>query len=147
MVSRPGDTPRYITADQVPPPRGHYSHAAEANGMVFVSGLLPVDPKQPAGAPLPSFEQQCRQAMANLSGVLAGAGLDLAHVVKVTAYIVGAGHWGLFNEVYAEAFGPCRPARSVVPVPELHLGYLMELEAVAVRPAAAGPRMEKEGIR
>ena len=54
-------------------------------------------------------------------------------VLKVTAYIVGVENWPDFNRVYAEVFGEAKPARTVVPVPELHHGYLIEVEAIAAR--------------
>jgi 2-iminobutanoate/2-iminopropanoate deaminase len=79
------------------------------------------------------FEAQARQALGNLLAIVDGAGLDRDRIAKVTAYLVGVEHWPAFNAIYAEAFGKHRPARSVVPVPALHHGYLIELEAIAVR--------------
>ena len=64
------------------------------------------------------------------------AGASPADVVKLTAYVVGASNWPRFNEAFAEAFGDHRPARSVVPVPELHHGYLIEIDGVALDAAA-----------
>ena len=61
----------------------------------------------------------------------AGSGTD--HVLKVTAYIVGIENWPRFNAIYAEIFGGAKPARAVVPVPALHHGCLIEIEATAVR--------------
>lgn len=69
--------------------------------------------------------------MTNLFGILTAAGTSRERVLKVTAYIVGAGRWPVFNAVYAQMFGTHRPARSVVPVAELHFGYLIEIEAIA----------------
>ena len=54
-------------------------------------------------------------------------------VLKVNVYIVGIEHWPAFNRVYAELFGDAKPARAVVPVPELHFGYLVEVDAIAAR--------------
>ncbi len=51
----------------------------------------------------------------------------------MTAYVVGVAHWPEFNRLYAEVMGEAKPARTVVPVPELHHGYLVEVEAIAVR--------------
>jgi enamine deaminase RidA (YjgF/YER057c/UK114 family) len=65
------------------------------------------------------------------AGVRAGGGSP-ASVAKVTAYIVGVENWPVFNTVYAEAMGDARPARAVVPVPELHHGCLVEVEAIAL---------------
>jgi enamine deaminase RidA (YjgF/YER057c/UK114 family) len=107
-------------------PGGHYSHAVKAGGFVFLSGQLP-KPLTNAG-----FQAQARQALSNLLVALAAAGGGPRDVVKVTAFIVGVEHWGTFNSVFAETFGEIRPARSVVPTPELHHGYLIEVEAVAI---------------
>ena len=54
-------------------------------------------------------------------------------MLRVTAYSVGVENWPAFNRIYAEVFGDAKPARTVVPVPELHHGYLVEVEAIAVR--------------
>jgi len=121
-----------ITTQKAPPPFGHYVQATEAAGIVYVSGQL---------APLPdgsslaneSFETQARQALANLIAIVEGAGLGRDRIAKVTVYVVGVEHWPTFNAIYAEVLGGHRPARAVVPVPALHHGYLIELEAIAVR--------------
>lgn len=113
-------------------PAGHYSHAVCHGDLVFVSGQLGVRADGTHTADLP-FEDQVRQTLDNLRAALASAGADLGSVVKVTAYIVGVGHWPRFNAVYAAVMGDARPARAVVPVPELHHGYLVEIDAIAVR--------------
>ena len=68
----------------------------------------------------------------NFLAILDAAGAEKRDVLKVTAYIVGSENWPLFNQAFAEAFGDHRPSRSVVPVPELHHGYLIEIDGVAV---------------
>jgi reactive intermediate/imine deaminase len=99
---------------------------------VFVSGQLPI---RPDGRPLDdnSFEAQARQAIHNLLEIVRAAGSSPQQLVKVTAYIVGIGNWPRFDAVYAAMLPDARPARSVVPVPELHYGYLVEIDAIAVR--------------
>lgn len=121
-----------ILSPEVPVPAGHYSQAVAYKDLVFVSGQLAPrrDGSHTADQP---FAVQARQALANLLAILAAAGCGPQDVVKVTAYLVGGGNWPEFNRIYAEAFGAHRPARSVVPVPELHYGYLIEIEAIAVR--------------
>lgn len=116
------------------PPGGHYRHAVCHGDLVFVSGQLGARPDGTHTANLP-FEDQVRQALANLRAALASAGADLDGVLKLTAYIVDVAHWPRFNAVYAEVMGEARPARTVVPVPELHYGYLVELDAFALRRA------------
>lgn len=114
-------------------PGGHYSHAVEAGGFVFVSGQLPITPNGHALASA-AFEAQARQALDNCGAILAAAGCSLTDVVKTTAYLVGIEHWAAFNQVYAQRMGAHKPARAVVPVPALHHGYLIELEMIARKP-------------
>lgn len=121
-----------VLTDNAPKPLGHYSQAVRAAGLIHVSGQLPIKAEGQSSDP---FDEQARIVLRNLLAVLDAAGATPAHVVKVTAYIVGAEHWGRFNAAYAAAFGDARPARSVVPVPALHHGYLIELDAVALDPA------------
>lgn len=122
--------PAAITTENAPAPFGHYVQAIVADDFVFISGQLA---SLADGTLLPDgdFEVQARQALANLLAIAAAAGAAPEHIVKVTAYIVGAEHWPTFDSVFAEAFGSHRPARSVVPVPALHHGYLIEIEAIA----------------
>jgi reactive intermediate/imine deaminase len=119
-------------------PAGHYSHAVCHGDLVFVSGQLGVRPDGTHTADLP-FEDQVRQTLVNLRAALDSAGADLGSVVKLTAYIVDVAHWPRFNAVYASVMGPARPARTVVPVPELHHGYLVEVDAIAVRSGSGIP--------
>jgi reactive intermediate/imine deaminase len=131
------DLDRIATA-QAPTPAGHYAQATAFRDLVFVSGQLPVR----AGGTHDErgdFEAQARQAIANVLAIVRAAGSEPADVLKVTAYIVGVDNWPLFNRVYADAFGDARPARSVIPVPELHYGYLIELEAIARRKSGDRP--------
>ena len=99
-------------------------------GLVFASGQLPrlADGTHTADR---GFEEQVRLTLDNLDRVLAAAGTGRARVLHVRAYIVGIDHWDAFNCIFAEFFGPWKPARTVVPVPNLHFGYLVEIEAVA----------------
>jgi 2-iminobutanoate/2-iminopropanoate deaminase len=124
---------KFITAPDVPAPAGHYSQAVQAGGFVFVSGTLPGADAVSAGAD--NFERQVRASLRQCERVLAAAGCTLQDVVQCTAYIVGIENWPLFNRIYAECLGEHRPARAVVPVPELHHGFLVELQLTAYRAA------------
>lgn len=121
-----------ISTDKAPKPAGHYSQAVAYGDLVFVSGQLPVSLEGKARPDL-SFEDQVRLALSNLLAILRAGGSAPERVLKVTAFIVGGENWAAFNAVYAEIFGASRPARAVVPVPSLHHGCLIELEAVAAR--------------
>jgi reactive intermediate/imine deaminase len=121
-----------ITTDAAPKPAGHYSQGSAHKDLVFVSGQLPINLE---GRVLSdkSFQDQARQAIANMLSIVKAAGSGPDRVLKVTAFIVGIENWPSFNGVYAEIFGAYKPARSVVPVPALHHGCLIELEAIAAR--------------
>lgn len=114
-----------------PLPVGHYSQAVEAGGFVFVSGMLPST--DPDDARQHGFEAQSRMVLARCAQVLAAAGCRLDQVVQSTAYVVGMAHWAAFNRVYRDVFGEHRPARAVVPVPELNHGFLVEVTMTAYR--------------
>jgi reactive intermediate/imine deaminase len=112
-------------------PGGHYSHAVVANGFVFVSGQLPVTPAGEKLVDAP-FEQQARQVLANLQAILEASGSGIDRLVQVRVYVAGIEHWPAFNAIYAQWAGAARPARAVVPVPGLHFGLLVEVEATAL---------------
>jgi reactive intermediate/imine deaminase len=119
-----------ILTDRAPKPAGHYAQAIVSGAHVFVSGQLPI---RPDGRPLDDdgFEAQARQAIQNMLEIVRAAGSSPQQLVKVTAYIVGIANWARFNAVYASMLPDACPARSVVPVPELHYGYLVEIDAIA----------------
>lgn len=123
-------TTRTFVPEDLARPGGHYSHATRFGDLVFTAGQLGAKPDGTHTADQP-FEVQVRQALANMLGALRAAGAGPKDILKVTAYIAGVDLWPRFNAVYAEVMGEARPARTVVPVPSLHYGYLIEVEAVA----------------
>jgi 2-iminobutanoate/2-iminopropanoate deaminase len=124
------NTVKPVETHGAPKPGGHYSQGCANNNLLFVSGQLPVALD---GTPRPDldFKRQAEMALANLLAIVEAGGSAKDLILKVTAYIAGVEHWPAFNAVYAEILGDCRPARSVVPVPALHYGCLIELEAFA----------------
>jgi reactive intermediate/imine deaminase len=112
-------------------PGGHYSHAVAAGGFVFVSGQLPIAPdgRKLADA---TFEEQTRQVLDNVAHALTAAGSGIDKLVQVRVYVTDIGAWPQFNTLYAAWAGAARPARAVVPVPVLHYGFKVEVEAVAL---------------
>ncbi len=112
-------------------PGGHYTHAVSGNGFVFVSGQLPiaVDGSKLNDAP---FDQQAQQVLDNVMAALTGAGSAIERLVQVRVYVTDIASWPAFNAIYAKWIGSSRPARAVVPVPELHYGFKIEIEAVAL---------------
>lgn len=136
MAALRGMAMNHVLTHLAPRPAGHYTQAIVSQGLVFVSGQLPI---RPDGQPVADdgFEAQARQAIQNMLEVLRAAGGKPQDLVKVTAYIVGVTNWPRFNAVYASMLPDACPARTVVPVPELHYGYLVEVDAIAARQANA----------
>ncbi|MDQ3257878.1 MAG: RidA family protein [Acidobacteriota bacterium] len=120
----------YIQIPNAPAPTGHYSPAVIHNGLIFVSGQLPINP-QTGEKILGSIEAQTRQVLMNISEILKAAGSDLSRVLKMTVYISDISLWGAVNDVYKDVMGEARPARAVVPTKELHYGFLIEIDAIA----------------
>ena len=135
-----------VTAEAAPTPRGSaYSVATVAGGFVFTSGLGPVDPltRETVGG---EVGEQTRQTLRNLTAVLAAAGCTLDDVVKVTAHLHnGDADWPAYNDAYMEFFRPPYPARTTA---GSDLGtILVEIDAVAVRPAAPDPGYDSGDVR
>ena len=120
-----------INPTTMAPPGGHYSHAVSAGGMVFVSGQLPIAPDGTKLSDAP-FETQARQVLDNVALALAAAGSAIDRLVQVRVYVTDIQSWPAFNTLYAAWAGSARPARAVVPVPMLHYGFKIEVEAVAL---------------
>lgn len=118
-----------VTTTNAPTAGGHYAQAIKHAALVYVSGQLPVAPDG-SHHPEADFDEQARQTIRNLISVAEAAGASVEELPKVTVYIVDVANWPRFNAVYAQMLGDVRPARSVVPVPALHYGYLVEIDAI-----------------
>jgi 2-iminobutanoate/2-iminopropanoate deaminase len=124
-----------VSTDQAPKAIGPYSQAVSAGGFLFTSGQIALDPETGALAP-GGFEAQARQVMRNLGHVLESAGCSFEDVVKATIYVTDLAHFPRLNELYGEALGAHRPARSTVQVADLPKGALVEIDLVAVLPGS-----------
>jgi len=124
-------TPTNYEPAGMAPPRGHYSHATSGAGMVFISGQLPVAQDGTVLHDAP-FELQVQQVLANVASALQGAGSSIDQLLQVRVYIVDIALWPAFNAIYSQWAGTARPARAVVPVPTLHYGCALEVEATAL---------------
>jgi reactive intermediate/imine deaminase len=120
----------YLEPHGMAAPGGHYSHAVRAGAFVFVSGQLPISA---TGARLADkdFQTQARQALANLATALEAANSAVGKLIHVRVYVTDINDWPVFDKLYSEWIGTVRPARAVVPVPTLHYGFRVEIEAVA----------------
>ena len=120
----------YVNTLKAPQPAGHYSQAIVHNGMVYVSGQLPVKTDR-STKEVGLIEEQTLQVLQNIEQILLAANSDISRVVKVTVYISDISLWGQVNEVYSQFFGSHKPARVIVPTKELHYGYQIEVDAIA----------------
>lgn len=115
-----------------PPALGPYSLAAEANGLVFVSGQIGLDPAtgEMVGDGVTS---QAEQVLSNIGAILGDLGLGYSDVVKSTIFLADIGDFAAVNEVYARHFATEAPARSTFQVAALPGGALVEIEVIAAR--------------
>jgi 2-iminobutanoate/2-iminopropanoate deaminase len=120
-----------ISTDDAPQPAGHYSQAIEHKGIVYVSGQLPIHPGNHSKH-VGSIEAQTEQALSNLEAILKAAGSSKDRVLKVTIYVSDIALWDRVNAVYARFFGDHKPARAIVPTRELHFGFQIEIDALAM---------------
>lgn len=117
--------------DKAPGAIGPYSQAVSVGPWLYTSGQIGLDPA--TGEMVAGFDAQARQVLANLRAVLAEAGLQFSDVVKATIYVTDLGDFPRLNELYGEALGDHRPARSTVQVAALPKGGLVEIDLVARR--------------
>lgn len=119
-----------IQIEGTPIPKGHYSQGMVHNGLVYVSGQLPMDlaTAEPSKG---DVAEQTELALRNVERVLHAAGSSLDKVVQMTIYISDGGYWAQVNEVYARMMGDHRPARAIVPVKDLHFDLKIEIQAIA----------------
>ena len=121
-----------ISTTAAPAAIGPYSQAVEANGTVYVSGQLPIDPATGAFAE-GGVKALTRQSLSNVKAILAEAGLGMENVVKTAVFLADMADFAEMNEVYAEFFSAPFPARSAVAVKALPKGARVEIECVAAR--------------
>ena len=119
-----------IHTDQAPAAVGPYSQAIEANGVLYCSGQIAINPAE-GKIVAKTIEEQAEQCCRNVEAVLKEAGTDMSHVVKTTCFLAEIADFKAFNEVYAKHF-ISKPARSCVAVKDLPAGALCEVEVTAV---------------
>lgn len=121
-----------LNTTDAPAAIGPYSQAIEANGTVYVSGQLPINPATGEFAE-GGIQAEARQSLTNIQNILATEGLTMQNVVKVTVLLADIGNFAAVNEVYAEFFKAPYPARSAFAVAALPKGANIEIEAIAVK--------------
>lgn len=121
-----------ISTNNAPAAIGPYSQAIEANGTIYVSGQLPINPATGEFAQ-GGIKDEARQSLTNIKNILAAEGLDMSNVAKVTVLLADISYFAEVNEVYAEFFAQPYPARSAFAVAALPKGANIEIEAIAVK--------------
>ena len=121
-----------ISTNNAPAAIGPYSQAIEANGTIYVSGQLPINPATGEFAQ-GGIKAEARQSLTNIKNILAAEGLDMSNVVKVTVLLADISYFAEVNEVYAEYFTGDKPARACYQAAALPLGVKVEIEAIAVK--------------
>lgn len=123
---------KIIQTINAPAAIGPYSQAVEANGTLYISGQVPVDPatgKLVEGG----ISEQTTQVMKNIGAILKEAGYDYANVVKSTCLLADMADFKAMNEVYSNYYPENQPARAAFAVKALPLGALIEIESIAVK--------------
>lgn len=121
---------KVVHTQMAPQAIGPYSQAIVANGLLFVSGQIPVNPVD--GSIDPDVKKQTEQSLANVKAILAAEGKTVADVVKTTVFIKNMNDFAAVNEVYGSVFNENPPARSCVEVARLPKDVLVEIEVIAV---------------
>lgn len=122
---------KVISSPLAPGAIGPYSQAIEVNGMLFLSGQLPIDAA--TGVMAEGIEEQAKQSLSNIKHILEEAGLTMANVVKTTVFLADMSLFADMNKVYSTFFQGEYPARSAVAVKALPKDALVEIECIAVR--------------
>lgn len=120
-----------IATNDAPKAIGPYSQAVSANGWLFTSGQIPLDPVT-GNLVEGDFAAQVKRVFANLQAVLRQGGSDFSRVIKATVYLTDLGNFQTLNSIYEEKFGEHKPARTTVGVRELPKGAQVEIDLVAL---------------
>ena len=119
-----------IETPKMPKANGHYSQCIEHNGLLYLSGQLPID--QVTRNIPNTIEEQTDLALKNVETVLKEAGSSKSNVLQVRVYISHIDLWDKVNEIYSLFFQSHKPVRSIVPTRDLHFGCLIEIEVTAI---------------
>lgn len=123
---------KIINTEHAPTAVGPYSQAVEVNGLIFVSGQIPINP-QTSSIIDGGIKEQTEQVLKNIGAILNEAGLNYSNVVKSTCLLSDMDNFTAMNEIYAKYFTSEMPARAAYGVVKLPLGVLVEIECIAAR--------------
>ena len=121
----------FVATDAAPKAIGPYSQAVKANGLLYTSGQIALDPAT-GNLVDENFEAQVRRVLQNLGAVLKEAGSEPGKVLKATVFITDFANFQTLNTIYGEFFGDHKPARTTVAVAALPKGAAVEIDFVAL---------------
>ena len=122
---------KVISTTKAPAAIGPYSQAIEVNGMIFTSGMIPINPE--TGEIVEGLQEQAKQALTNVKSLLESQNSGMGKIIKTTVFIKDMNDFAKINEVYATFFDGDYPARSCVEVARLPKDVLIEIEAIALK--------------
>lgn len=122
---------KIVKTENAPAANGHYVQGLQKENLLFLSMQLPIDPHNP-GHFHQDVEDQTKQVLQNILEIVLAAGGKKEDLVKVTIYVTDMALWSIINTFYADFMGSHKPARGVVHVQSLHLGYQIGMDAMAV---------------
>lgn len=123
---------KIIQTSEAPAAIGPYSQAIESGNILFVSGQIPISPKE-GKIVSTTIAEQTEQVFSNIEAILKSAGYSFQQVVKTTVFLTDMSHFATMNEVYKKYFTENCPARSTIAVKELPQGALVEIELIATK--------------
>lgn len=119
---------KIISTPDMPKSNGHYSQCIEHNGLLYLSGQLPINPESKE---IPSeIEAQTIQVFKNVEKILTEAGSNLEQIIQVRIYVSDISDWDKINSIYSGIFANSKPVRSIIPVGRLHFDCLLEVEVL-----------------
>ena len=121
---------KIIQSDKIPTPKGHYSPVIQHNGILYLSGQLPLNPE--TGSIPDGIEAQMFQVFKNIFNILNESGSSKDKILQVRLYIPDIEMWDKINTLYIEIMGNHKPVRTVIPTRDLHYGALIEVEITAI---------------
>ena len=123
---------KIISTKNAPQAIGPYSQAVETNGMLFISGQIPLDPATGSFVE-GGIKEQTVQVLKNIISILETAGMNYSNVIKTTVFLTDMANFKEMNEIYANCFKENPPARSTIAVKALPLNALVEIETIAMK--------------
>lgn len=123
---------RIIATEKAPAAIGPYNQAVEANGTLYISGQVPINPET-GKVDATNIISQTEQVLKNIGAILTEAGYSYSDVVKSTCFLSDMANFKAMNGVYGKYYAENPPARAAFAVKELPLGVLIEIEAIAVK--------------